>query len=102
MAKRVTTAPASDDKDVLRQRWRPNLKTLVCSGDENAIFIARGNGFYNRLQAAALTTEGQALIDDLMNKTSTTCPLSALLTDADRAKLLQIKRDAAALKPAGK
>jgi hypothetical protein len=34
------------------------------------------------------------MIDDLMNKDSKDCPVAASLTDADRAKLLQIKRDA--------
>lgn len=68
------------------------LKALVCSSDDDAIYVMRGNGFESRLEAAGGAASG--LIDDLMNKSGKDCPVSASLTDADRAKLLQAKRDA--------
>jgi uncharacterized protein YjbI with pentapeptide repeats len=68
------------------------LKGLVCSGDDDAIYVVRGKGFQSRLAAAGAAASG--MIDDLMNKGSKDCPVSASLTDADRAKLLRIKRDA--------
>ncbi len=66
------------------------LKTLVCSKDENAIYVVRGGGFQSRLGAAG--DEGAKLIVFITNKDNKDCPVSALLTDADRAKLLQIKQ----------
>ena len=45
---------------------------------------------------AAAGPEAPALIDFIMSKD---CPVSASLTDADKARLLQIKRDA--IKEAG-
>jgi uncharacterized protein YjbI with pentapeptide repeats len=66
------------------------LKDLVCSGDQDAIYVVRGGGFQSRLQAAG----GAAItvIDDLMNKDSKDCPIAASLTDADRTALLRIKQ----------
>ena len=59
------------------------LKGLACSGDDDAIYVVRGEGLQAQLfvaQAAAID-----LIDDLMNKESKDCPVSARLTEADRA-----------------
>jgi uncharacterized protein YjbI with pentapeptide repeats len=80
------------------------LKDLVCSSGEDAIYVVRGISrpslpIQDRLEAAGAAARG--LIDDLMNKDSKDCPVAAALTDADRAKLLQIKqRIEAAPKPA--
>jgi uncharacterized protein YjbI with pentapeptide repeats len=68
------------------------LKSLVCSGAEDAIFVVRGAGFQRRLKAAGPAALG--LINDLTNKESQNCPVSASLTDTDRGKLLQIKQEA--------
>jgi hypothetical protein len=72
------------------------LKTLVCSGGDEAVYTLGGiaSPLNNRLAAAG--PEAPALIDFIMSKD---CPVSALLTDDDKAKLLQIKRDA--IKEAG-
>ncbi len=80
------------------------LKTVVCTGAGDAIYILRGNGFQNRLShagAAAL-----AVVDDIMDKSKTNndiCPVSASLTENDKAILLRIRRQAAeqAIKEAG-
>jgi len=62
---------------------------LVCSSDD-ALFIVRGKGFQSRLSDVGLA--GTDLIDGLTNKDSKDCPVAAALTDADRARLLQIKQ----------
>jgi uncharacterized protein YjbI with pentapeptide repeats len=67
------------------------LKELVCSDRDNAIPIVRGTGFQDRLLAAGPAAID--LIDDLMNKDTKDCPVSASLTDAALAKLLQTKRN---------
>jgi uncharacterized protein YjbI with pentapeptide repeats len=69
------------------------LKTLVCSGDDDAAYVLRGLLYEiqigsNRLTAAG--PEAPALVDFIMSKD---CPLSASLTDAGKAKLLRIKQD---------
>jgi hypothetical protein len=79
------------------------LKSLVCSSDKDAIHVVRSGGFELlpggfrfRLQAAGTATSD--LIDDLTSKESKDCPVAASVTDADRAKLLQVKQ-AAVKKP---
>jgi uncharacterized protein YjbI with pentapeptide repeats len=67
------------------------LKTLVCSGGYNAVNVLRGvlrtpPDSISRLEAAG--PEAPALVDFIMSKD---CPLSASLTDDDRARLLHIK-----------
>jgi hypothetical protein len=66
------------------------LKLFVCSGEEDAISILRGPGFANRLYDAGPAASD--LIANLMNKDSKDCPVSAALTDDDRARLLGIKQ----------
>jgi uncharacterized protein YjbI with pentapeptide repeats len=73
------------------------LRELVCSG-RATVYVVRGVGFQDRLRAAGAA--GIDLIDDLTNRESKDCPVSASLTDADRANLLRIKQDATE-KPGG-
>ena len=68
------------------------LKGLVCSGEDDAIYVARGEGFKAQLFVARTAATG--LIDDLTNEDSKDCPVSASLTESDKTNLLQIKRDA--------
>jgi pentapeptide repeat protein len=76
-----------------------SLKALFCSGDENAIFLVRpGAGLkvedlavVGRLRQAGAGAPG--LIAELLSKDSSSCPLAASLTDADRATLLRIKQE---------
>jgi uncharacterized protein YjbI with pentapeptide repeats len=63
------------------------LGDLVCANDAEAIHILHGTS--KRL--AATGREAPALVDFIMTKD---CPVAASLTDDDKAKLLQIKRDA--------
>jgi uncharacterized protein YjbI with pentapeptide repeats len=70
------------------------LGALVCSPDEDAIYIVRGLIFNRRLEGASLEAESRT--KDLATADSKDCPVAAALTDADRANLLQIKQEAAA------
>jgi uncharacterized protein YjbI with pentapeptide repeats len=63
------------------------LKTLVCSGGDDAAYVLRG--LQSNGQLAAAGPEAPALIDFIMSKD---CPVSASLTDADKANLLRIKQ----------
>ena len=66
------------------------LRGLVCESDANALYILRGiSGKSNRL--ADTGREASALVEFIMSKD---CPVSAALTDDDKAKLLKIKQDA--------
>jgi Pentapeptide repeats (8 copies) len=62
------------------------LRSLVCTNDANAIYILRG-----MIRSVRFAETGPALVDDIMSKD---CPVSALLNDDDKAKLLNIKQDA--------
>jgi Pentapeptide repeats (8 copies) len=85
------------DAEAYTNALAAELKALVCSDDDDAIYVVRSDGFQNRLRAAGAAASD--LIDDLMNKVSKDCSVYASLTDADKARLLQIKRDA--IKKAG-
>lgn len=95
-------APSEWAKDALadeapyRTALVPELRTLACSAFEDAVSVVRGRGFGSRLEGAG--AEAVKLIDDLMNKDGQDCPVSAALTDADRAKLLRIKQRTAPAK----
>ncbi len=75
------------------------LKILVCSGDDEALEALRGTtsriSFSSvpivRSRLESTGPEAPALIDFIMSKD---CPVSAMLTDDDKAALLQIKQDA--------
>jgi uncharacterized protein YjbI with pentapeptide repeats len=67
------------------------LKTLICSAGDDALFVLRGTGSTLNNRFAAAGVAAPALIDFVMSKD---CPLSPLLTDADRARLVQIKQQA--------
>jgi hypothetical protein len=67
------------------------LRSLVCSGDEDAIYVLRGLGSPLNSVFAQTGAEAPALVGFIMGKD---CPVSAALTDADRARLLQIKQAA--------
>jgi hypothetical protein len=86
---RKTLEAARVDDVVYTQALAKVLEDLVCSGDDNAIHVVRGDGFHYRLQAAGAAASD--LIDDLANKDSKDCPVAASLTDDDRTALLAEK-----------
>jgi hypothetical protein len=57
--------------------------------------VVRGDWVFSPGAESRLQSPGAAaisLIDDLTDKASKDCPVAAALTDADRAKLLEIKQ----------
>jgi uncharacterized protein YjbI with pentapeptide repeats len=85
---------ASVDEAAFAKALVAELRGLLCASDANAIHILRGiirteiAGNADRLSATG--PEAPALVEDIMKK----CPVSAALTDDDKAKLLKIKQDA--------
>ncbi|MGH6834804.1 MAG: pentapeptide repeat-containing protein [Methylocella sp.] len=70
------------------------LRSLVCTNDINAIHILRGiisPGVHKVGRLVQTYREAPRLVDFIMSKN---CPVSASLTDDDKAKLLKIKQDA--------
>ena len=88
---RKTLEAASVDDKTYTTALAKVLRGLVCSGKDDAIYVVRGLGFQTRL-GGCRRRRAKGLIDDLMNKDGKDCPVSPALTDADRAKLLQIKQ----------
>jgi uncharacterized protein YjbI with pentapeptide repeats len=88
-------AAADADNAAYEKALATELRGLVCANDTNAIHILRGI-VRKRLpwgvERLGDTRRGApALVDFIMSKD---CPVSASLTDDDKAKLLQIKQDA--------
>ena len=65
------------------------LNTLVCSDFDDVAYILRGLLTNGRL--ASTDMEAPRLVQNIMSKD---CPVSASLTDTDKARLLQIKQRA--------
>ncbi len=66
------------------------LRGLVCDDGADAIQILRGVS--NNGRRAAAGREGPALIDAIIKGDN--CPVSAALTEAEKARLLEIKKEA--------
>jgi Pentapeptide repeats (8 copies) len=83
-------ARASVDDAAYAKAFATELRSLVCASDVNAIYILRG---IMRVEGRLAETgrEAPALVDFIMSKD---CPVSASLTDDDKAKLLKIKQAA--------
>jgi hypothetical protein len=80
---------ASVDGEAYATVLATELRSLVCASGTDAIHILRGvlsNG-----QLAETDREAPGLVDHIMSKD---CPVSASLTDDDKATLLKIKQDA--------
>src|SRR5262249_32445409 len=80
-------APASVDDAAYAKALASELQGLVCASDANAIHILRGvmrGGTDARL--AATGREAPPLIDFILSKD---CPVSAALTEGDKARLLR-------------
>jgi hypothetical protein len=82
-------AQASVDDAAYKKALATELRGLVCASDVNAIYILRGTRIFATEPLVNTGREAPALVDFIMSKD---CPLSASLTDADRAKLLEIKQ----------
>jgi hypothetical protein len=88
---RKSLEDARVDEAAYAKALATTLKTLVCSAGDDAVFVLGGvaSPFDNRLAAAG--PEAPALIDFIMSKN---CPVSAVLTDDEKADLLRIKQGA--------
>jgi uncharacterized protein YjbI with pentapeptide repeats len=83
-------AAASVDEAAYAKALATELRGLVCASDANAIHILRGVTMY-LAQLFKTGREAPALVDFIMSKD---CPVSAELTEDDKATLLEIKQDA--------
>lgn len=71
------------------------LRHLVCDGDKNAIYVLRGidrnrSTFRSWSRLADTGAEAPALIDDII--AGKNCQVSKELTEADKARLLELKK----------
>jgi hypothetical protein len=84
-------AAASVDDTAYAKALATELQSLVCESDVDAIHILRRTIPSERTFARLADTgrEAPALVDHIMSKN---CPVSAALTDDDKAKLLQFKQ----------
>jgi uncharacterized protein YjbI with pentapeptide repeats len=84
-----TLLEANVDDAAFQKVLATELQSLVCANDLDAVHILRGTITSKRL--AATGREAHALVDFIMSKD---CPVSAALTEDDKAKLLEFKQDA--------
>jgi uncharacterized protein YjbI with pentapeptide repeats len=93
----VALKRASVDDDDYTAALTSVLRGLVCSGGDDAPQVLRGlsRTVFARYQSRLEDAGPMAidLIKDLTKKDNKDCPVAASLTDADRAKLQQIKQD---------
>jgi uncharacterized protein YjbI with pentapeptide repeats len=75
--------------DAYRKELTNQLKNLVCSGDKNAPFVVRGLGANGRLKDTG--PFAPALIEKIL---SPECPVSAALTEQDKANLRKLAKEA--------
>ncbi len=82
---------AQTDEATYAKALAERLRELVCGSDANAIHILRGVSKHplSRSRLAATGRETPALIDDILEGKD--CPVSSVLTYADRARLQDIK-----------
>ena len=84
---------AASDEDYSKA-LAEKLKSVVCARDDDSIFVLRGvsrEGVELISRLAATDFEAPGLIDFIM---SPACPVSAALTNEDKAQLLRIKQKA--------
>jgi uncharacterized protein YjbI with pentapeptide repeats len=84
---------ASANEAAYEKALAKELRRLVCENDANAIHILHGFFFFSDIsmsgRIAKTGREAPALVDFIMSKD---CPVSAALTEDDKAKLLEIKQ----------
>lgn len=82
-------AKARVDKATYQNVLADQLKNLACSGDENAPFVVRGLGDNGRLKDTG--PFAPALIEEILSQK---CPVSAALTEQDKANLRKLAKEA--------
>ena len=88
-AQRSALEAAQAHADAYPKALAKVLKGLICSRDDNAIYVVRGLLTSRTFSYAALTMP--ALVDFMMSKD---CPVSASLTEVDKAGLRRTKQEA--------
>ncbi|MGB6175233.1 MAG: pentapeptide repeat-containing protein, partial [Methylocella sp.] len=79
------------DKTAYKKSLADQLKSLACSGDKDARYIVLGLANHRRINATGARAPG--LVDAILKPD---CPVSAALTDADKAALKRIAKEASA------
>jgi hypothetical protein len=67
------------------------LKALVCSGDADAVYVVRGLLKNDGIIIGKTGTQAPGLVEAILKPD---CPVSAALTDADKATLKKIAKEA--------
>jgi uncharacterized protein YjbI with pentapeptide repeats len=88
---RKELAAAIVDDTAYAKALATELRSLVCASNADAIYIWRGISGRTEGRLYETGREVPALVDFIMSKD---CPVSASLTDNDKAKLLKIKQEA--------
>jgi hypothetical protein len=65
------------------------LKALACSGDADARYVVRGLAMYGGIKDTG--AEAAGLVDAILNQD---CPVSAVLTEQDKAALKKLAKEA--------
>jgi hypothetical protein len=77
------------DETAYRSALADQLKSLACSGDEYAPYIVRGLIANDRIEDTG--AEAPGLVEAILKPD---CPVSAALTEADKAALIKIAKEA--------
>ena len=84
-------------QDAYEKALSDNLRSIICSGEDDAIFVLRGISADGLLISSRLSSAGReatVLIDEIIRgENSENCPVFADVTDADKAKLLRIRNE---------
>ncbi len=90
-----TLEEANVDDEAYAKALAAELRMLVCSRGDNALYVLRGlittSQFSSKSRLGAAGSEAPTVVDFIVSKD---CPVSASLTDADKEKLLSIKQHA--------
>ena len=82
-------AATSIEPEEYKKALAGELKALACSGDADARYVVRGLVSYKRIKGTGAQAPG--LVEAILKPD---CPVSATLTDADKAALKRIAEEA--------
>jgi uncharacterized protein YjbI with pentapeptide repeats len=82
-------AATSIEPEEYKKALAGELKALACSGDADARYVVRGLVSYQRIKGTGAQAPG--LVEAILKPD---CPVSATLSDADKAALEKLKREA--------
>jgi uncharacterized protein YjbI with pentapeptide repeats len=82
-------AAASIESEEYKKALFGELKALACSGDADARYVVRGLAMYGGIKDTG--AEAAGLVDAILNQD---CPVSAVLTEQDKAALKKLAKEA--------